>query len=397
MIIEIILALFIGLICGIITGLTPGIHINLISAFIISLTLLTKLKPETLIVFLVSMSITHTFLDSIPSIFLGAPDSDHALSVLPGHKLLLQQKGYEAVLLTIIGSFSAILISICFIPLIYLILNNFYSVIQKFIPFFLISTLVFLILNERKNKITAFFISLLAGSLGLTTLSLNIEQILFPLFSGLFGISTLVISLKQKIKIPKQKITFPKIKLKKYIKTIFSGFIASLLVGTMPGLGSAQGAAIVESVNKKINNKYYLILTGSLNTFVMVISFVTLYTIGKARNGTVIAISKLVENYSKIYFIYSLITILAIAGIATILAINISKIFSKIIFKINYKKLLISIILLITILTVYLTNFIGLIVLLTSSFLGIYVNLKGIARSHLMSVLIIPVIFYFLI
>ena len=120
MLIEIILVILIGILAGIFTGLIPGIHINLIALLILSSApaLLSVTSPLMISIFIISMSITHTFLDTIPSVFLGAPESSTALSVLPGHKLLLQGKGYEAVMLTLIGSFLALILAICLAPLI---------------------------------------------------------------------------------------------------------------------------------------------------------------------------------------------------------------------------------------------------------------------------------------
>ena len=82
MILALLVALLLGCLIGTFTGLTPGIHVNLIGVILLSLPL-TKISPIYSLIFLVSMSITHTFLDFIPSIFLGAPDEDTSLSILP--------------------------------------------------------------------------------------------------------------------------------------------------------------------------------------------------------------------------------------------------------------------------------------------------------------------------
>ena len=118
MIFQLILALFIGILTGIITGLIPGIHINLISIILLSFTtfLLSITTPLTLIVFITAMAITHTFIDFIPSIFLGAPDQDTVLSILPGHKLLLKGHGHTSVILTLYGSLTALFIILILTP-----------------------------------------------------------------------------------------------------------------------------------------------------------------------------------------------------------------------------------------------------------------------------------------
>ena len=91
MITYIILAFFLGILAGTFTGLIPGIHINLVAIILLSFSafLLTYFSPIILVVFIVAMAITHTFIDYLPSIFLGAPDEDTVLSILPGHEMLI--------------------------------------------------------------------------------------------------------------------------------------------------------------------------------------------------------------------------------------------------------------------------------------------------------------------
>ena len=62
------------------------------------------------------MSITHTFLDSIPSIYLGVPDPDMALSILPAHRMLLEGNGFLALKYTLYGSLSGLMISVILSP-----------------------------------------------------------------------------------------------------------------------------------------------------------------------------------------------------------------------------------------------------------------------------------------
>ena len=104
MIIEITIAVLVGVIGGIFSGLTPGIHTNLLVTLLFSISpfLLAFTSPLIISALIVSMAITHTFLNVLPAVYLGAPDSEgKILSVLPGHRMLLQGKGYEAVTLTV--------------------------------------------------------------------------------------------------------------------------------------------------------------------------------------------------------------------------------------------------------------------------------------------------------
>ena len=107
----------------------------------------------------------------IPSIFLGCPDTDTELSILPGHELLKQGLGYEAVILTCYGSLAAIFVLILIsFPSIKLI-PKFYSIIPTLIPGLLILTSFFLISTEKK-KFSALSIFLLSGLLGYSVLNM---------------------------------------------------------------------------------------------------------------------------------------------------------------------------------------------------------------------------------
>jgi len=258
MLLEIIIALIVGILAGTFTGLIPGIHINLVGIFLVSLSasLFSSLNPLYLVIFIASMAITHTFIDFIPSIFLGCPDTDTELSVLPGHELLKQGQGYEAIILTCYGSLVAIFILILISFPSILIISKTYEFIKILIPGLLILTSFFLISLEKK-KFSALFVFLLTGFLGLCVLNLpSIKESLLPLLTGLFGGSMLVISIKNKTQIPKQKITKPKTKL---LRPIIGALIASPLCSFLPGLGSGQ-AAIIGNTISRTNKKGFLVL-----------------------------------------------------------------------------------------------------------------------------------------
>ncbi|MFQ5532162.1 MAG: tripartite tricarboxylate transporter permease, partial [Candidatus Nanoarchaeia archaeon] len=313
MLIEIIAALLLGCIMGTFTGLIPGIHINLIGVFIVTLStsFLAFLNPIYLVVFISSMAITHTFLDFIPSIFLGCPDTDTELSILPGHKLLKKGLGYEAVILTAYGSLAAIFILIPItIPSTYIISKTF-TLIQSLIPYILIIISAILISTE-KNKLTALGVFILTGFLGLSVLNLPdnlVNHPLLPLLTGLFGSSMLIISIKNKNQIPPQKLTKPNLKYK-IAKPLLGALIASPLCSFLPGLGSGQAAIIGNTLtNKKSNIKDFLILLGATNTFVMGFSFISLYTISKTRTGAAVAIKDITGNLAPNTFILILFII----------------------------------------------------------------------------------------
>jgi len=402
MFLEFLIAVLLGISAGIVTGLIPGIHINLVSLLVVSLSafLLKFVSLPFLGVFIISMAITHTFLDILPAIFLGAPDADTALGVLPGHRLLLQGQGYEAVKLTVIGSLSSLILALILIPLFIIIVPNIYDTIQPYIGLLLIVVVIYMILIEKgmNGKFWSFFVFLAAGILGIIVLTMpNLNQPLFPLLSGLFGLSMLVVSLFNKVEIPKQRIT-DTIKLGKLenARALAAGTLSGSFVSFFPGLGPAQAAIIGSQIMGKLNTYAFLILIGSINTVNMAVSLVSLHTINKARNGAVLAIRELLTTIDLNLLILFLAAALLAGGIATFLALFLSRFFIKIIEKVNYSILCISVITLITILVFYFSSWLGLLILLIATAIGIVPNIVNVKRSHAMGSLMLPVILFFI-
>ena len=330
------------------------------------------------------------------SIFLGAPDSGMELSVLPGHKLLLEGRGYEAVLLNTIGSLFAVIIMVAFAPIALPLIKYIYPIIQDFIPYILIFFSILLIYREKKSRSLALISFLIAGILGIITLNLQLSQPLFPLLSGLFGTSILLNSIFTKTKIPKQELTQVNLNKKEISTSMSSGFFASFIIGLLPGLGASQAAIVATSGQKDIKPEKFLVITGSINTFVMIVSFLALYSIDKARNGSVVVISKILENFTLNHLILFLGVSLISAGIAVYLTLKFAKIFSKFMSKVNYGKLCLSVMVLIVVLVTILTGGLGLFVLIISTSVGLIPVYGGIGKNHLMGCLILPVILFFL-
>ena len=113
--IEEVLTSLVGVAIGIIAGIVPSLHINTLLPTLILLSTYFNLKPEVAGILITSIAISEVFVNFISSIFLGAPEDDTSLSVLPGHRLLLQGRGYEAVKLTVIGGIGSLLLSLILI------------------------------------------------------------------------------------------------------------------------------------------------------------------------------------------------------------------------------------------------------------------------------------------
>jgi putative membrane protein len=399
MFIETVIALILGVLSGVVTGLIPGIHVNLISLIVLSVSplLLAITSPVVVGVYIISLALTHTFLDSLPSIYLGAPDEAQALNVLPGHRLLHQGEGHNAIVYTVIGSFGCLLLGIALFPLFILSMAKVYPLVKGAIGYILALIMIFMIGKDKGKRLKSLVLFLIAGCLGLLIFSIpTLNQPLFPLLSGLFGFSILLLSLLQKSKIPKQDLSKPlTISKKNVAKSVTAASGVGFIAAFLPGFGSSQAAIVATNIVGDIGDEGFLSLVGGINTANFLISIGTAYALQKARNGAILTVNKLLGEIGMQEVLLFLGVALIVGGIAAFLAINLSKVFSKLIVKVNYSYIVWSIVGFITLLTFFFDGFLGLIILVTATAVGILASSWGVGKNHLMGCLILPVILYF--
>ena len=393
---ELFLALIIGVLFGLVAGLLPGLHPNNIIPIILGLSFLFGPLPAAII--LLSSGVVNSFVSFIPSILLGAPEDSNVLGVLPGHKLLLQGRGYEAIKLCVTGCFGGVLFSTLTLPLFVFFVPILYNFIRPNVQWILIFVVLYMILSERgKNKIYSLIVFIATGILGLIVLNNLSDDMLFPLLTGLFGLPMLLLSIFEKSKLP-ESFSFEeeKIERKSLLSCISIGSLAGIIAGLLPGVGATQSTIMTQQVfQKKRDERSFLVSIGAITSSDIVYSILALWLIGNPRSGIAVGISKLLEVGFKEAMIF-IIFILISASIATIISLKLTKIALRLLKKINYQKLCISTSIFLFILTVIFSGLVGILVLIASLAVGLVTNKIGIRRTHMMGCLLIPTILFFM-
>lgn len=396
---DIILLAVLGVGGGVLTGLIPGVHPNSISALMISISpaLLALFSLHAVIVFIIAMAISHTFLSFIPSVFLGMPEGETSLSVLPGHRYLLAGRGYEAVYLTVVGGVGVIILSVLLLPLLVVVLPLLYAQVRSYIAFILLFIFLLMVFTERgSGRVKGVIVFILAGILGLLSLSpvLSSQHILFPVFTGLFGLSTLIISYLSGISIPDQKIGGVFLERRSSLSGIVKGFFSGMVVGVLPGIGPSQAGVVVHQLTRGKGLREFLIALGGINTVAALFSLMALYLISRPRSGVAIAVERIIGTLGFSELLLLMATALFATGIAAILTLKITKYFASFIQRINYKMLVLGILIFLVGMTLFLTGVFGLLILITATGIGLLPPLWGVKRTHAMGVLIVPIIIW---
>ena len=397
MFLSILLALLLGIGLGTVTGLIPGIHANLVATVALSILASVSLGPVPVLIFFVSLGMTHSLLDVIPSIFLGAPDPSTVLSVLPGHKLLQRGFGYEAVKLALCGSLLGSIVALVLTPAIFFGFRLVQQWVQPWLHWLLGVALVWSVWKEptTSQRFWAGFVVVMSGMLGLVVLP-AVREPLFPMLSGLFGASALLLSLNGNAVAPVQRVT-DMLRLPKFgwVQAVGAGVLAGVLGAFLPGLGPAHTAAIAALLVPAKSVLGYLVLTGALGTANFFVSLVTVASIGKARNGVIAAASELVVIDVQLMLVL-LFAGITVAALTVLFGLRLCRVVLVVFEKVPYQKLAISVLLLLTVLSLVLSGPLGILVLVVATAIGVLPGLLGIAHHHGMGCLLIPVFLYFL-
>lgn len=395
---DILLFVLLGLGIGIVTGLVPGLHVNTVALMILGTTLVSA--PYYAAVIIVSVAVTHTIFDFIPSIFLGAPEPSTALSVLPGHRLLLQGRGLEAVYLTALGGLGGMVASFIFLPLLLAVIPAAYNSVNSYIHLILIGIAMVMVFSEKRaaGKAAGFVVFILSGGLGLIMLNsplLHPSFVLFPIFTGLFGMSNLLISLNKKTRIPKQKKSLRKVPRRLAMSGIFKGLVSGTILGVLPGVGAAEATVLTQQATRKKDHREFLISVGAINTVVTLFSLIALYTISKPRSGAAVAVGGLVEPFGFIEMLLFFGVAMIITGLSVLILLKIFRRIMPLLERINYAKLTLSVIIFLIILVFAFTGSMGLLVLGVSTAIGLLPPLFGVKRSLCMGCLMVPLVFFY--
>ena len=433
-----------GVILGILTGLVPGLHVNNIALILLafSSTIIAAFQPlvayglsEQFILVLicgliVAISLTHSFTQNLSSTFVGAPNEDTALSVLPAHTLLLSGEGYKAVALATLGCIGAILVCLgLFVPLRFLLGPplNLYSAVRGIMVWILIAVVILMTLTH-KTRITEFglegkasmvagmlfaaFVLFISGLFGLLIFTMQVDSpiglaapVLFPALAGLFGMPTLLSSLITKPAIPEQKIEpliLNQIEKKASVVSIMTGSVAGIFVSLIPGLTTATGTVLAMTVREKSSTEQTIVTLAAVNTAASFFVIVVLFVLLKARSGVTIAINTLLPAVAWANLVMPstlayLLMFLVLSGcISFFSTMYFAKLFAEKFSRIPYTALVGFTVLFIVVLVVLFTGILGLVVLLAATSIGFLPICWGVRRSQCMGVLLIPIILYFL-
>ena len=398
---SLLLGTLAGVILGTLSGLIPGLHTNTFAAAIsaASVPLALVFGADGICCLLISCMIVHTFLDAVPSTFIGVPDADTVLSVLPAHQLYLSGKGEEAVRLSALGSLWGFVYAIPLFAAFYFVLPMFQTEIDWAIGL-VILTAAGLLIVFSKTPFWALLMFLVSGLLGVFSMRFSYfsfgifgaGEVLLPLLTGLFGIPVLLHALRANPAYAEQSFSGIFVSKKETAVNTIKGTFAGAIVGWLPGFSSGTANALLafhRSGDYELNPRGYLLSTSAANTANAVLGLAALYAVGRMRSGALAAVAE--------FPLPNIFMLLAAAGASAAAAYMLTVLFSKTgkyIAKVNQKMLSASVLTFLIILTAVFCGPFGLMILILSTAVGWIPAKLGIPRLYCMGAIMLPVMLF---
>lgn len=355
---ELVVAAMVGALLGaalgLFAGLVPGLHTNNISQATVAGRAAALAAIGWVVAgaasagsmealfgtcgFLIGVSLGHSFTDEIPAVFLGAPDPETALSVLPGHRLLMSGQGASAVKAAAAGSVLGVLFSLPLVPLLAALMGppgNLYASSVPAVPFLLMGVAGALVVTERGRAASglsrrgarglAVGLLLASGALGeLVVFDGAVLPNAFPLgpppsfafghmlslFAGLFGLPTLLIAARTAAPAPPAPPAHETLKLarRRLVSAAALGTASGAAVGWLPGVGAAQAAVLAKFARDARRPRpggdeperdspeaaaEFLVMQSAVAAANLVFNLVALFSLLRVRSGTMAALGQL--------------------------------------------------------------------------------------------------------
>ena len=390
-----------GVGAGICTGLVPGIHVNTAAPLALAISSSLAVEPLAGCMFICSMSITHTFIDFIPATLLGIPEEDTAVTVLPAHAMVNAGRGLEAIRLSGMASMAAVCVLISLSGPILLSLTAVYPLVRMLIPAILASMVVLMVWSHRtpRKMALALAVCAISGLFGIVVLSSPwlCTDPLFPVFSGMFGISTLLASARTSHGIPAQDtddtIRMPR---KELATSIGMGTISGAFVALIPGIGASQAALISLAGAEERSERAYIATCCSINTANALFALMALRMFGVARNGALVQVRAILGDITTVEYGALMGSMCLGAGLAYPVLLCLARLLLPFLQRIRYRVVSATGIGVQLCLVGFLTGVGGIKLCLVATCIGLMPLAAGVHRSTVMSFLMVPVLLYYI-
>jgi len=413
----------IGTLVGALVSLIPSLHIYNVAGFALLLWEFTShLIPGPAIgPFFISLIVAFAFINTITMTFIGAPDESATVTILPGTKYMMSGRGYEAAMLTGIGTLAGVGLLALLTPYFFYILPPLNKIVSPHLHWILGLVMVYMLMSEwpkgtgRGNTVwerfkdawgnlfagiatfgLAAIMGLILTSKSFITHEMGFQNIL-PIFVGLFAVPSIIQNLLSHEPIPEQHIAQRvEMNWRDLGKGVFQGGIGGVLAAYLPAVTAGIGGIIAGHATAQRGDKIFIISGGVSKIIYYVGAFLMLFIItplspnGLGKGGLNM-ILRPVFSPEEGQFAIMLMTIIFSGCLSFLLLGALSRLTIRLLRKVDYHIIYWVVLVLVIGIVGGLTRGAGLIVLAVSTCIGSIPVFYHCRRSNSMAVLLVPI------
>ena len=401
-------------------SLVPALHIYNVAGFIIlaTATLGDLVEPELLAMFFLGLITGYAMLNTIPSIFLSAPDDSTVFVVLPGQKYLLQQRGYEAVVLTGIGGLGGIAVLALLTPVASSLFPALRAILQPHLHWILWTVIAFMLISEWPKgsdrapaglrrwwdgwkSLTAGLVTfLLSGLLGFVLLYRSLVPVtvayqnLLPAFVGLFAVPWILQNILSRVELPRQHIASTvDVTPWLFLRGTFAGALGGLFAAFFPVVTGGVGGLIAGHATAQRDDRLFIISQGASKVVYYVGGFLFFFVPGLhlTRGGMAWMLSSLWSSYTPQTYYLAVAAVVLSGVISFFLLLLMTRLVIKLIGKVHYRWVSLGTMAVLLVIVVGMTGWGGLLICGVATGIGLIPVLWGSRRMNCMGVLLLPI------
>ena len=386
-----------GIALGAASGLLPGLHANNMALLLAGVAPSVPGPRIYVAMAMLAAGVVHTFLDVVPSLALGVPDAAMAAVALPGHRLVLEGRGREALRLSALGSAIAVVLAAPLAIPVTRLMTAAWPTIRANLGVVLAAVAVGLVVTERgRLSMLGATISLGAsGLLGVATLSVSPTAplaaggMLVPLFAGLFGAPVLVDAIGGN-GVPPQGDAALALSGRGVAGLAGVGTVAGAVVGYVPAVSSAIAAtAALLAVPGRCGARGFVVATSGVNTSNAVFALFALVALGAPRTGVLVAVDRLGAPLLLAHLIVAMV-VAAAAGFVLVLVVGDR--YLAVVGRLDTRRLSVAILAGLAALSFLFAGPVGTVTYLAAGIVGMVPARFRARRASLMGVLIVPLV-----
>jgi putative membrane protein len=397
----------------------PALHIYNVAGLLVILALKVQgLVPEdVLAMFMLGLVVGYAVLNTIPSIFFGAPDDSTIFIVLPGQKYLMQHRGFEASVLTGVGGLGGLVVLLLLSPLMPRVFPVVRTVVSPHLHWILGAIILFMLMSEWPKGsdrgrtgfakfldawrslgagLLTFFLSGILGFVLFYSSLVPTEvafQNLLPAFVGLFAIPWVLQNLISRVRLPEQHVSrsvdlSPRL----IVRGVGAGALGGLFAAFFPVVTGGIGGFLAGHATAQRDDRLFIVSQGASKLVYYVGAFLLFFMPGLhlTRGGMAWMLSIVYTPYTPATYWVAVAAILLSGALAFLMLLWLSRLAIRLVTAVDYRWVSAATLVLLVGIVLALSGWGGLLIAAVATAIGLLPVMWGSRRMNCMGVLLLP-------